>query len=151
MSTRSRIGIENPDGTIRSIYCHWNGYLAGVGTILLEDYQSREKINELLDLGDISSLGWEYDSEFAKKAWEYDKMTAEEKEKRALMTLPYKDRGEDAPARIDKNEEEFIGKAGKCCEEYIYLWKKGWDGIEMWHCMKVPCFCLLTKEEIEND
>jgi hypothetical protein len=26
MSTRSRIGIENQDGTTTSIYCHFDGY-----------------------------------------------------------------------------------------------------------------------------
>lgn len=149
MSTRSRIGIENPDGTIRSVYSHFDGYLAGVGAILLEHYQSREKINGLLDLGDISSLGWDYDPEFAKKNWEHTKMTEEEKEKQARMTLPYKDRGEDAPARIDKNEEEFISKAGKCFEEYIYLWKQDWDGVEKWHYMETPYFKPLTKEDVK--
>lgn len=30
MSTRSRIGIEMPDGKIKSIYCHWDGERNGV-------------------------------------------------------------------------------------------------------------------------
>jgi hypothetical protein len=32
MGTRSRIGLEDPEtGTVRSIYCHWDGYPEGVG------------------------------------------------------------------------------------------------------------------------
>jgi hypothetical protein len=57
MATRSRIGIENEDGTIRSIYCHWDGNLNS--EILKNHYTDRNKINELLDLGDISMLGKE--------------------------------------------------------------------------------------------
>ena len=26
MATRSRIAKQNPDGTIKSVYCHWDGY-----------------------------------------------------------------------------------------------------------------------------
>jgi len=34
MATRSRIAIENQDGTVTSIYCHFDGYLSGVGKLL---------------------------------------------------------------------------------------------------------------------
>lgn len=57
MATRSRIGIEKEDGTIRSIYCHWDGYPAYNGRILLESYTNREKVEKLIALGDISVLG----------------------------------------------------------------------------------------------
>ena len=56
MGTRSFIGIEMPSGSILAIYCHWDGYPEGVGKTLLENYTDREKIMELLRLGDISSL-----------------------------------------------------------------------------------------------
>lgn len=56
MGTRSRIGIENEDGTVSSIYCHWNGYPSNNGKILVEHYTDREKVKELIALGDISSL-----------------------------------------------------------------------------------------------
>jgi hypothetical protein len=57
MATRSRIAIENQDGTVTSIYCHFDGYIDGVGKILQENYNTREKMEQLIDLGDISSLG----------------------------------------------------------------------------------------------
>jgi hypothetical protein len=56
MSTRSRIAIENQDGTVQSIYCHFDGYIDGVGTKLFNHYD-REKLKSLIELGDISSLG----------------------------------------------------------------------------------------------
>ncbi len=58
MATRSRIGIVNEDGTtITSIYCHNDGYPEYNGKILVENYDTREKIMALMDLGDLSSLG----------------------------------------------------------------------------------------------
>ena len=56
MSTRSRIAIENQNGTVTSIYCHFDGYLSGVGKKLFEHYD-REKTEKLIELGDISALG----------------------------------------------------------------------------------------------
>lgn len=57
MATRSRIGIENEHGTIRSIYCHWDGYPSGVGKTLQTHYMDRDKVEALLSLGNISELG----------------------------------------------------------------------------------------------
>ena len=43
----------------RSIYCHFDGYIAGVGKTLLNHYTDPEKVNDLMRLGDLSSLGKE--------------------------------------------------------------------------------------------
>jgi hypothetical protein len=55
MATRSRIAIETQDGII-SIYCHWDGHIETNGKILFENYD-REKTEQLIALGNISSLG----------------------------------------------------------------------------------------------
>jgi hypothetical protein len=55
MATRSRIAIENEDGSVKSIYCHFDGYLSGVGKTLFNHYD-KEKLEKLIELGDISSL-----------------------------------------------------------------------------------------------
>lgn len=57
MSTRSRIAVIREDGTFRSIYCHFDGYPAGVGDTLANHYTDPAKVGQLIDLGDISSLG----------------------------------------------------------------------------------------------
>lgn len=54
MATRSRIGIENSDGTVTSVYCHFDGYYSGVGRTLFYRYKDREKVQALIDLGDLS-------------------------------------------------------------------------------------------------
>ena len=57
MSTRSRIGMVLPDGTVESIYCHMDGYLKHNGLVLLDYYSDPAKLRKLLDLGGLSYLG----------------------------------------------------------------------------------------------
>ena len=57
MSTRSTISILKKDGSLKSIYCHWDGYLEGVGETLIVNYKTPLQVNELIKNGDISSLG----------------------------------------------------------------------------------------------
>lgn len=56
MSTRSNIARLNFDGSVDVIYCHWDGYLTGVGMELVLHYDTKKEMNELIDLGGISSL-----------------------------------------------------------------------------------------------
>jgi len=56
MSTRSMIGIQQEDGKIRAIYCHYDGYPKGVGQTLANYYQTTDKVEALLNLGDLSVL-----------------------------------------------------------------------------------------------
>ena len=57
MATRSLITLDNT-GVFTTIYCHWDGYLSGVGRSLLENYTDINDVEELLDLGDLSTLGY---------------------------------------------------------------------------------------------
>ena len=57
MGTRSTIALEFADGTVQQVYCHWDGYLDHNGQILQEHYSDPFKLRDLIDLGDMSSLG----------------------------------------------------------------------------------------------
>jgi hypothetical protein len=57
MGTRSTIALEFADGTVQQVYCHWDGYLEHNGKILQEHYSDPFKLRDLIDLGDMSSLG----------------------------------------------------------------------------------------------
>lgn len=59
MSTRSVIGKLNKDGSVKTIYCHHDGYPEGVGAMLANYYENNAKVDKLLELGDMSSLGKE--------------------------------------------------------------------------------------------
>lgn len=54
MATRSLIGYEKSDGTIIVSYCHFDGYLTGVGADLLALKPSAVK--KIVDAGDMSTL-----------------------------------------------------------------------------------------------
>ena len=62
MATRSTIAMEFADGTVQQIYAHWDGYLAGNGNTLLQNYKTPADVAELLALGDLSSLAEDIDS-----------------------------------------------------------------------------------------
>ena len=57
MGTRSMIAIQNPySKDVRAVYCHWDGYLEHNGSILNKHYAASPKVNNLIALGDLSSL-----------------------------------------------------------------------------------------------
>lgn len=56
MSTRSLICEEIGEDKYKTIYCHWDGYLTHNGAMLLDHYNTKEKLEELLAIGNISEL-----------------------------------------------------------------------------------------------
>lgn len=62
MGTRSTIAIEFADNSVSQIYCHWDGYLEHNGAILGKHYMDPFKVQELINLGDMSSLSETVDS-----------------------------------------------------------------------------------------
>ena len=130
MSTRCRIGIENKDGTITSIYCHHDGYVeGGVGETLVRHYQDEEKIRKLLDLGDMSSLGTEPVENL--RGWEMPNSLTGDWFKQWQEIHPenkcviYKTRGETCPKSTVNTLEEYQKETDDCWGEYGYLFKDG--------------------------
>jgi hypothetical protein len=56
MATRSTITVRTSSNERKEIYCHWDGYPDHVGKILKEHYNTQEKAEALIALGDLSSL-----------------------------------------------------------------------------------------------
>lgn len=74
MSTRSYIAEELKDGKYKVIYCHFDGYLEHNGEILVNHYKDRKKVEELLTLGDLSSLAENINPDPTKEhSYEYSK------------------------------------------------------------------------------
>ena len=68
MSTRSNIGyMEN--GKLTYIYCHFDGYLDGVGYTLLDNYNTLEQVKELVAMGDASSVDETLDESTFYHSW----------------------------------------------------------------------------------
>ena len=56
MSTRAKIMIVDSNNIVTGIYCHFDGYLDGVGATLLKHYSDLDKVKDLIALGSISYL-----------------------------------------------------------------------------------------------
>ena len=106
MGTRSMIAIQNPySKDIRAVYCHWDGYLEHNGAILQKHYSQSPKVNNLIALGDLSSLRAEIGEKHAFSQFE---LRAEEVAGYKLLTenmctFYTRDRGEDTPFKVFKN------------------------------------------------
>jgi hypothetical protein len=124
MATRSRIGIELNDGSILSSYHHWDGYPSWLGRILTTHYNTKEKVAELIDGGDMSCC-WTKDRWTGKTI---DKYVIEQQEVEEYGPQYYSQRGEDCPPRYDKDMEEFFSDG----EEYSYIFRNGnWFAYDM--------------------
>ena len=130
MSTNSRIGIMHGD-KVKSVYCHWDGYLEHNGQILQDHYNSA-KANMLVALGDLSSLRPELGE---KHAFSQFDLPAEEVEAYKELTRDWctfygRDRGEaDTEWKVANTFEEFLEQADGCGAEYYYIMKDG-----VWYC-----------------
>ena len=97
MGTRSMIAIQNPHNkTVRAVYCHWDGYLEHNGAILQKHYSASPKVNNLIALGDLSSLRPEIGVQHAFSSLDVPKAEQEayDKEHGNSCTFYGRDRGE---------------------------------------------------------
>ena len=108
MGTRSRIGIQLSDESILSVYCHWDGYPKFNGVKLVENFNTREKVKELIDGGDISSL-------WTNERWSNDLL---DRHRDVYGPQYYSQRGEDCPPRLDANKYDYLADG----EEYAYIY-----------------------------
>jgi len=98
MSTHAKVGIDE-GGSIKAIYIHSDGYVAGVGDTLKCFYNTEDKVEELIEMGDCSHLGESLDEDES--------------------CFYHRDRGESL--KISNISEADLAK----CEEYNYLFKGG--------------------------
>ena len=57
MSTNSTVSIEQADGTVQTIYVHWDGYIeGGVGEALQKLYSTPGQVQAIVDEGDHSCI-----------------------------------------------------------------------------------------------
>ena len=131
MATRSTISVQGNDGKIKTIYCHWDGYPSNNGQLLLENYDTIEKVNDLISLGDISSLR-EKPFPDSTKPHSFDNPQAD------VVIAYHRDRNEELCIEEYSSKEEIRG------EEYDYIFIDG-----EWYVRKYNEFNLLTKEMCE--
>ena len=122
MGTRSRIAVIH--GTVcKSVYCHWDGYLEYNGSLLQKHYDST-KANQLVSLGDLSSLKPEIGEQHAFGYHGTD-MDGETYEKLYgnMCTFYGRDRGESGTMqRMFKDLADY--EQNMQHEEYAYVLRK---------------------------
>ena len=114
MATRSRIGLQLADGNILSVYHHWDGYPEWLGVTLNKKFNTRDKVAELIDGGDISCCDSDSD-------WNLNKVENH--------VQYYNDRGDNTEPRLDSNFDEYV-KQG---EEYAYVFTLD----HVWECYAI--------------
>jgi len=115
MATRSYIGVRNTDASVDYIYCHFDGYPEHNGAILREYYSNINRVNELLNLGDLSVLG-----KFIGEKMDFNKRVQD-------TCLAYgRDRGE---SNVSKKNSEYDKLITDQSIDYVYIF----DG-DYWEC-----------------
>ena len=125
MGTRSAIGVMHGD-KVKAVYCHWDGYLEHNGKILQESYDS-PKTNELVSMGNMSSLGAEigekhpFDNPYDFRTPEYEAHKAKYGD---MCTFYGRDREEeDQEYIVVESAKEMFNKFSWC--EFFYVMKDG--------------------------
>ena len=69
MATRSTISVVQKDNSVKSVYCHFDGYISnGVGEWLKSYFNSYKFANNIISEGDISNIhGESVDSYYSKR------------------------------------------------------------------------------------
>ena len=109
MATRSRIGIELKNGSVLSVYHHWDGYPEWLGRILATHYNTRAKAADLIDGGDMSSC------------WTDDRW--DDSADGSCGPQYYSQRGQDCPPRLDADLCEYLLPDNS--EEFAYVFRNG--------------------------
>ena len=114
MGTSCAIGKKMEDGSVRTVRCNWDGYVAGAGAILGGWYADEDKIDALLALGELSQLA----------------------EELASCVAYHRDRHERLrPAKRFASVEEYqrTGK-GEMAADYLHLYENGvWQVYGIYH------------------
>jgi len=131
MGTRSRIGVMHGD-KVKSVYCHWDGYLDHNGRLLQEHYDSA-KANHLVALGDLSSLRRDLGEKHAFSKFDLATQIEQRLHEEAtenICTIYGRDRGEkNTEFQVAHTFAEFLEQCYHSGAEYYYIMRDG-----VWYC-----------------
>ena len=102
MATRSRIALQLNETSFLSVYHHYDGYPQWLGVTLNKKFNTREKVAELIDGGDISCI--ESETDWNNKECEHH-------------VQYYNDRGENTAPKLHENIDDYFSIG----EEYAYV------------------------------
>jgi len=125
MGTRSSVHVVCEDGIIRSVYGHWDGYPddGGVGEMLANHYSTQEKAEELVNLGDFSSLRKHICPQTKEGNHTWDSPIDD------VSVFYGRDRGEDWEGVQPTKSSTLAESLEANCQQYNYKWEAG-----RWYC-----------------
>lgn len=106
MATRSRIGFETVSGAVMHIYCHFDGYIDGVGKALIVDHNDVNKAHSLVNGGNCSTICDQVQRSDPAISWSKDRQS-------------YKQDGANSC-----EEFQYLWDSRKAC----WLWRKAGSG-----------------------
>ena len=106
MATRSRIGFETASGAVMHIYCHFDGYVNGVGKALIVDHNDVNKAYSLVKGGNCSTICDQVQRSDPAISWSKDRQS-------------YKQDGANS-----WEEFQYLWDSRKAC----WLWRKSGSG-----------------------
>ena len=146
MATRCRIGLMLEDGTVKHSYCHYDGYPEGVGSTLVQHYNTEDKVKELVSFGDMSYLA---------SVVHPDGEHNFEKPEQGVTVFYNRDRGETDVDSVVTTMDEYLSVQYSSCIDYLYVfigsnwWVYNNLKKNKWKLVKIflPAYTL-TKEEM---
>lgn len=124
MSTRCAI-VELTTTGARGIYCHHDGYLDGVGSVLNEHYQDPAKVSALIDLGDVSSIGPRVAPD-SGESHSYNRPVAD------VCVAYIRDRGESrCVTRVGDSLDDVLAKIGHNGHVYVFAAAWSYNGVPL--------------------
>ena len=114
MATRARIALQLTEDSFLSVYHHWDGYPQWLGVTLNKKFNTREKVAELIDGGDISCCDSDTD-------WNLEKVENH--------VQYYNDRGDKTEPALHLNIDDYFDVR----EEYAYVYTLDHE----WECYEI--------------
>ena len=116
MATRSRIALQLTEDSFLSVYHHWDGYPQWLGVTLRQKFNTREKVAELLDGGDISCI--ESDTNWKRESVE-------------KHVLYYNARGENTEPQLHLSIDDYFDAGEEFA--YVYTLDHEWECFQLTH------------------
>ena len=112
MGTTSNIGLHEKNGNIRYVYCHWDGYYEHNGVVLYNFYNTKKKVENLINHGSLSYLGTEIGKKHNFNKSYYG------------CTFYHRDRGEEKDIEVAEVLSALNPYAGIYQQEYNYVFSE---------------------------
>lgn len=136
MSTQSAIIAVQPDGSYKGVSVHYDGYLAGVGDKLKENYRDNDKVQLMMSLGNMNNMEERLIPTIATHKYDYT-VRPDPREPGTTVFLGRDDPMEDPEDHVAVHKPT-LAEVMEALDwvAYVYLWDKTPEGFD-WYVQNV--------------